>query len=77
MNHGLNLGQDVFYSGTIAAAREGALRGIPALAASAHVGVDLTAVAELAAKLAHDLLARCAVRQGAAPQRERPQGLER
>ena len=36
INHGMNLGQDAFYSGTIAAAREGALRGIPALATSAH-----------------------------------------
>ena len=27
MNHGLNLGADVFYSGTVAAAREAALRG--------------------------------------------------
>ena len=30
MNHGPNLGTDVFYSGTVAAAREGALRGVPA-----------------------------------------------
>src|SRR5690606_20719501 len=37
MNHGLNLGQDVFYSGTVAAAREGALQGFPALAVSAHL----------------------------------------
>jgi 5'-nucleotidase len=38
INRGLNLGQDAFYSGTIAAAREGALRGIPAIAASAQAG---------------------------------------
>ena len=37
INRGMNLGQDVFYSGTIAAAREGALRGIPPLATSAHL----------------------------------------
>jgi 5''/3''-nucleotidase SurE len=30
-----NLGQDVIYSGTVAAAREGALRGVPSLAVSA------------------------------------------
>ena len=36
INHGMNLGQDAFYSGTVAAAREGALRGIPAVATSAH-----------------------------------------
>src|ERR1700736_4722146 len=35
INHGMNLGQDVFYSGTVAAAREAALRGIPAVATSA------------------------------------------
>lgn len=34
LNHGANLGDDVFYSGTVAAAREGALRGVPALALS-------------------------------------------
>ena len=40
INRGINLGQDVFYSGTVAAAREGALRGIPAIAASVEVTVD-------------------------------------
>jgi 5'-nucleotidase len=34
INHGANLGQDRYYSGTIAAAREGAFRGIPAIAVS-------------------------------------------
>src|SRR5262245_61886880 len=34
VNHGNNLGTSVFYSGTIAGAREGALRGIPAIAFS-------------------------------------------
>jgi 5'-nucleotidase len=52
INHGLNLGQDAFYSGTIAAAREGALRGIPALAASAHARVDLRAAAATSALVA-------------------------
>jgi 5'-nucleotidase len=52
INHGMNLGQDAFYSGTIAAAREGALRGIPALAVSAHPLLDLVPVARLAAGLA-------------------------
>ena len=47
INRGLNLGQDAFYSGTIAAAREGALRGIPAIAASAPVPADLPRVARL------------------------------
>lgn len=55
INRGLNLGQDAFYSGTIAAAREGALRGIPAIAASAHVKVDLARTGELTSKLARAL----------------------
>lgn len=55
INRGMNLGQDAFYSGTIAAAREGALRGIPALAASAHPKGDLTRVATLVSKIARDL----------------------
>ena len=37
VNHGSNLGTSVFYSGTIAGAREGALRGVPAIAFS-HAG---------------------------------------
>jgi len=34
INRGVNLGNDVFYSGTIAAAREGAVMDIPAIACS-------------------------------------------
>ena len=56
INRGLNLGQDTFYSGTVAAAREGALRGIPALASSAHVHADIPRIAELSAKLALSLV---------------------
>jgi 5'-nucleotidase len=37
INHGTNVGTSVYYSGTIAGAREAALRGIPALAYS-HAG---------------------------------------
>ena len=48
LNHGLNLGQDAFYSGTVAAAREGALRGVPALATSAEGGADLERATALA-----------------------------
>jgi 5'-nucleotidase len=55
INHGMNLGQDAFYSGTIAAAREGALRGIPAVASSAHPSLDLDAVAALTARVAFEL----------------------
>src|SRR5437879_1469069 len=34
INHGYNLGADVFYSGTVAAAVEGAIRGVPSIAIS-------------------------------------------
>jgi 5'-nucleotidase len=55
INNGMNLGQDAFYSGTIAAAREGALRGIPAVASSAHPSLDLEPVAALTARIAFEL----------------------
>jgi 5'-nucleotidase len=37
INHGPNLGDDVTYSGTVAAAMEGHLLGIPAMAISLHI----------------------------------------
>ena len=52
MNHGLNLSSDVFYSGTVAAAREGALRRIPAVAVSADLRADRDAAAALGARIA-------------------------
>lgn len=57
VNHGVNLGDDVFYSGTVAAAREGALKGIPAIAVSAAADADMEAAAELGADLAMRLCA--------------------
>ena len=51
INHGLNLGNDVFYSGTVAAAREGALAGLPALALSTEGNADFTEIAQLAVPL--------------------------
>ncbi len=57
MNHGVNLGDDVFYSGTVAAAREGALKGIPALACSAANDAELSAACALAADVVAALLA--------------------
>ncbi len=51
LNHGANLGDDVFYSGTVAAAREGALRGVPALALSADADADRVVAAEQAARI--------------------------
>jgi 5'-nucleotidase len=56
INHGLNLGMDVVYSGTVAAAREGALRGIPAIAISAEYGADLFRVASMSVPLVERLL---------------------
>jgi 5'-nucleotidase len=58
INHGLNLAQDVFYSGTVAAAREGAMRGIPALAMStaARDPAAFERVAELGVRIAQRLL---------------------
>lgn len=52
MNHGLNLGIDVFYSGTVAAAREAAIRGFPSIAISADLKADTRAAAALGAALA-------------------------
>jgi 5'-nucleotidase len=57
INHGLNLGGDVFYSGTVAAAREGALRGFRGLALSAGRGADLVAAARYSADIARAFLA--------------------
>lgn len=57
INHGLNLGMDVIYSGTVAAAREGALRGLRAIALSAEHGADFERVAEHAATLVARLIA--------------------
>ncbi len=48
INHGPNMGEDVFYSGTVAAAIEGVLQGVPAIAASL-VTRELTDFAEPAA----------------------------
>lgn len=63
LNHGLNLGTDVFYSGTVAAAREGALKGYPAIATSASRDTDLATAAATVRRLASSVLA-AAPRQG-------------
>lgn len=54
INHGYNLGTDTFYSGTVAAAREGALRGVPAIAFSQGAGGSM----EHAARAAVDIVRR-------------------
>lgn len=58
LNYGLNLGVDTFYSGTVAAAREAALRGISSIALSADIRADVAAAASMGAALALGLLAR-------------------
>jgi 5'-nucleotidase len=60
INHGPNMGEDVFYSGTVAAAIEGSIQGAPSIAASL-VTRDLTDFVEPAAfiaRLAREVLDR-------------------
>ena len=64
VNRGGNLGDDVLYSGTVAAAREGYLNGISAVAVSlsmefptSRVGPVFSEAATLAVEVAQDLLA--------------------
>jgi 5'-nucleotidase len=50
INHGANLGTDVLYSGTVSAAMEGTIEGIPSIAFSltSFTSKDFTAAAEFA-----------------------------
>lgn len=59
INNGYNLGSDFFYSGTVAAAVEAAIRGIPAFAISLERGpkTGYDQAAEFAHALAHAILA--------------------
>jgi 5'-nucleotidase len=59
VNHGANLGNDVHYSGTVAAAMEGALLGVPAIAVSlaAPPPHDFAEAARFAVALARQLVA--------------------
>jgi 5'-nucleotidase len=57
INHGYNVGTSVFYSGTVAGAREGAMRGLPAIAFSAHYRADMEAVAAIASGMIARMLA--------------------
>jgi 5'-nucleotidase len=58
INHGPNLADDIFYSGTVAAAREGALLGFPAIAFSlaARSPWEFTAAARFAKSIAQAAL---------------------
>jgi 5'-nucleotidase len=66
INAGHNLGTSVFYSGTIAAAREAALRDIPALAFSAPVNADLQPLAAIVTSLTR-AFAQCAAQAPTTP----------
>ncbi len=64
INHGYNLGSDVFYSGTVAGAVEAALRSVPAMAVSLefsrgmrHEANRFDRAAQFAHALAHAVLA--------------------
>jgi len=57
INCGPNLGTDVIYSGTVAAAREAAMRGIPAMAVSLTGGRTYGRAASVAVRVARSLLA--------------------
>ena len=64
INHGLNLAGDVFYSGTVAAAREAALRGFRGLALSAGPAADLAGAAACGVGIARAFLAEPLPRAG-------------
>lgn len=60
INSGMNMGADVYYSGTVAAAREAIISGIPAIAvslSSKDSGADFSAAAECALEYARFLFA--------------------
>ena len=60
INHGANLGHDVTYSGTVTAAMEGAIAGVPAFAISmtSRMHDDYGLAARFATLLARQVLAR-------------------
>lgn len=60
INRGGNLGDDVFYSGTVGGAREGTFFGVPALAVSlaARADLDYTPAAGIARRIAALVLER-------------------
>ena len=65
INHGYNLGADTFYSGTVAAAREAALRGIPAIAFSLGSDGSFVDAAKVAALLTVRMVEAPGPREGA------------
>ena len=55
INHGANLGDDITYSGTVAAALEGIMLGIPAIAVSLSRGLDFGPLAAFVARIVDEL----------------------
>jgi 5'-nucleotidase len=55
INHGANLGDDITYSGTVAAALEGIMLGIPAIAVSHEGGQHFHEVAAFVARMVEEL----------------------
>ncbi|HXG04704.1 MAG TPA: 5'/3'-nucleotidase SurE [Candidatus Binatia bacterium] len=62
INHGANLGDDVTYSGTVSAAMEGTLLGVPSIAVSLVEGTEFEAAARVAR-----LVALCVLTEGLPP----------
>jgi 5'-nucleotidase len=60
INHGPNMGEDVFYSGTVAAAIEGVLQGVPGVAASlvTRQSTDFREAADVVGNLLRQVLER-------------------
>jgi 5'-nucleotidase len=58
INRGANLGEDIFYSGTVGGAREGNFFGVPAVAVSlaARTDLDFAPAAEFARRLCAEVL---------------------
>jgi 5'-nucleotidase len=55
INHGANLGDDITYSGTVAAALEGIMLGLPAVAVSLVRGGDFEPLAAFVARMVDEL----------------------
>ncbi len=55
INHGANLGDDITYSGTVAAALEGIMLGTPAIAVSLDSGRDFEPLAAFVARMVEEL----------------------
>lgn len=61
INHGSNVGTSVYYSGTVAGAREAALRGIPAIAYSHHGAADAAFLTDAVREMTRAVLADAAL----------------